>query len=140
MIRQALVVAVLLLSATALTQERGNFDISSVDVEELEKRLVAIRDELNLTDEQIDKITPILTTGAEERLEFLEENQDKLASARSSGRPNLRALRSIRQGLRKIDNKTDDGLAEVLDKDQMKAYKKIRDDMRDELRDRARQR
>lgn len=138
MTRLLVSVVAMVFATSAIAQ--ANFDPSNIDAEAIEERLIAIKEELKLTDEQLEQIGPILTEGAQKRRAYLEENQETLQNARSSGRPNLRELAGLRRGMRKIDGETDKALGEVLDEEQLKGIKKLREEMRDELRQRAQER
>lgn len=92
----------------------------------------AIKDmieKLDLTDEQADRVIPILRKSNHRRRKLLED-------ARQGGRG---AMQSARSQLETIDGETEEQLESILTEEQMKKYKKILEEQRQERRERMRE-
>ncbi len=87
--------------------------------------------QLQLAAEQKVKVEPILKESFAKRKAVIE---------RYRGQSGLKAWRSMRKELDSIRQETDEKLATILSKDQMKAYQKLRSEMKAELRETIRER
>ena len=109
--------------------------------EELRQRLEAARARLDLTDEQVEQVRPILQSGFEAMLEVFEEHgidiQDRSGSAR---RLRFRQLRRLQRDLQAVRERTIEDLDGVLSDAQLEVYKQIQEENRQEMRERFRQR
>ena len=95
--------------------------------EELEKT----KDRLQLTDEQLGQVRPILEGSAGKRIAVLDEFG---ITGRGSVELSLREKRSLAKKMKEIRKNTDAELAKVLTKDQMAEYAAIQDERREELK------
>ena len=86
---------------------------------ELQAKFEAYREKLNLTEEQQEKVKPINTT-------FFEG----LAGIKESGGSKLSKLKAFR----KLSDKRDKQMKEVLDKNQYDTYLKMKEEMKEEMK------
>ena len=112
-------------------------------VEELKQRVEEARARLNLTDEQIEQITPILEEGFEAIQAVLEKHGIDLSDRsgqRSGNRIGLRQLRSLGNDLDEARADTYKKLeaSGILSDEQLEEYKKLRDEQKEAMRDRIR--
>ena len=98
----------------------------------------AIKNRLNLTDEQSEKFEPIILYQWEKRLAVMKKhliNRDSSISERKIG---LRQLRKIKKDMDKINREIEQQLAKILSKEQMDEYNKIIEENRVEMKARLR--
>ena len=107
--------------------------------EALQQRLEETRARLNLTDEQVDQVRPILRAGFEAMLEVFEEHGIDPANPSGSGRRlRLRQLRRLQQDLNALGERTLEELGAVLNDEQIEGYKEIQKENREAIRERLR--
>ena len=109
---------------------------------QLEERLAETKARLDLTDEQIEQITPILEAGFDAQMAVLDKHGIDLQD-RTDGeheRIGFRAMRALRGDLQEVRADTLEQLGDVLTDEQMAEYKKIQEERRAELRERIRER
>ena len=109
--------------------------------EKLRERLTETRARLNLTDDQIEQIRPILRAGMEAQIKVLEKHGIDIRN-RSGERARLgfRQLRRLGRDLDKVRERTVGDLADVLTDAQIAEYKKIQQERKAALRKRLRER
>ena len=98
----------------------------------------AIKNRLNLTDEQSEKFEPIILYQWEKRLAVMKKhgiNRDSSLSERKIG---LRQLRKIKKDMDKINREIKQQLTKILSKEQMDEYNKIIEENRVEMKSRLR--
>lgn len=134
----ALVLALAGESAAAAFQER---QLSEEQIEQIRARMQETRERLNLTDEQIEEVAPILRAGFEAQMEVLEEHGIDIRN-RSGERNRLRfrQLRRLRGDLDDVRERTVEELSAVLSEEQIEVYKEIQEERRQAMRARLRQR
>ena len=89
---------------------------------------------LNLTDEQAEQIEPILMAHIEKRMGVMQKHGIS-QGARSSGKQvGFRQLRGVKRDMDKINKQVERQLASVLNKEQLKEYKRIQEQQRAEMR------
>ncbi len=110
--------------------------------DEMAERVTQVRERLMLTDEQVEKIGPILRKGIEAQAELFAEQGFARGGARSrqGGLPNLRQMRKLRREIDAIRESTLRELGEVLDEKQLAEYREIQKERQAELRKRMRER
>jgi len=118
--------AVLMLGAAPL---RAVQDISQPQAEQARQRLAQIKDRLQLTPEQVERVQPVLV----DEMQKVKALRDKHDAAGQSRRGRLKLARELRD----IQDKSDDQLKTILSKPQMEEMKKIREERRQQVRDRA---
>ena len=123
--------------STALGQQESRTE----QLEELRQRLEEARTRLNLTDEQVEQVRPILRAGSEALLGVLQEHGIDLRD-RSGGADRLRfrQLRRLQRDLNAVREQTLEDLDEVLTDAQLETYKEIQEENRQAMRERLRQR
>lgn len=122
--------------STVAFQER---QLGEEQIEQIRARIQETRERLNLTDEQIEQVTPILRAGFEAQMEVLEQHGIDIGN-RSGGRNRLR-LRQLRQLGRDLDaarERTVEELGAVLSEEQIEVYKEIQEERRQAMRERLR--
>ena len=110
---------------------------------ELEARIEETKQRLNLTDEQIARIEPILESNFEATTLVLESHGIEFGPdvpREQRERPGFRKMRAISRDLQAVREETAAEMAEVLTEEQMTEYRKIQEERRAELRDRIRAR
>ncbi len=142
-IRRSTVLAlVALFAAFAYADDKADEPEADTPADAAQDRLVAIQEQLNLTDEQAELAKPILQRGFEAQAAVLEEHGFS-RDGRARGRPSLREARKLRKlggELDEIRKTTHDELAEVLTEEQLLELTKIQEESRKKLRERMRQR
>lgn len=123
--------------STALRQEEAR----TGQPEELRQRLEEARIRLDLTDEQIEQVRPILRAEFEALQGVLQEHGIDLRD-RSGGanRPGLRQLRRLRRDLNAVLERSLEDLGEVLTDEQLETYKEMREENQQAMRESLRQR
>lgn len=91
--------------------EQGDFDLE------------AVVQELDLSDEQLEKVRVIMEDSKEARRSILEEHGIEFGKG---VRPDRREMRAAMPELRAARKATEERLAEVLDEEQMAKYKELR--------------
>ena len=120
-------------TAAAFAQEADRAE----QAEQFQQRLEETRSRLNLTDEQVEQVRPILRAGFEALLEVLEEHgidlQDRSGAA---GRLRFRQLRRLQRDLNAVREQTIEDLDDVLTDEQLETYKEIQEENRQAIRKR----
>jgi hypothetical protein len=93
--------------------------------EQFQQRLQQFKERLHLRPEQIEQVRPILVEEAQK----MKEVRD-----RHAGEQNRRARLGMARELKGIQGSADDKLKKVLDKEQMKELKKMREEAREKFR------
>lgn len=121
---------------TSLAQQ-----VDSDQIAEFEARIGQTKQRLNLTDEQVAKIKPVLISRAEASMLVLEENGIDLTVPREQReRPGFRQMQAIAKELLAIREESAEEMAEILSEEQMQEYRKIQKESRAKLRERIRAR
>ena len=98
----------------------------------------AIKNRLNLTDEQSEKFEPIILYQWEKRLAVLKKHGINRDSSLSEKKIGLRQLRAVKKEMDKINKEIEKQLANILSKEQMDEYNNIQEEKRVEMRMRLR--
>ena len=98
----------------------------------------AIKNRLNLTDEQSEKFEPIILDQWEKRLAVMKKHGINRDSSLSEKKIGLRQLRAVRKEMDKINKEIEKQLANILSKEQMDEYNNIQEENRVEMRMRLR--
>ena len=123
--------------STALGQEEARTE----QLEQLRQRLEEARTRLNLTDEQVEQVSPILRSGFEALLGVLQEHGiDPRDRSGGANRLRFRQLRRLQRDLNAVREQTIENLDEVLTDEQLETYKEIQEENRQAMRERLRQR
>ncbi len=112
---------ILAMAFGGLKAQSGNGRFSPEQKKEMKEKMEAYRAELNLTDEQAEKVEVINSN-------FFE----KLQSIRSGNGSRLEKYRELKDAANERDSK----MKQVLTKDQYKIYKKHQKDMKSEMKSR----
>ena len=108
---------------------------------QLEERVAETKARLNLTDEQIERITPILEASFEARLAVLEKHGIDLEDrSRPQEKLGFSGLRALGKDMKQVRQDTLDELSSVLSEQQIEEYKKIQSERKAELRKQLRER
>ncbi len=123
--------------ATAPGQDAGRAE----RLEIFQQRLEEARTRLDLTDEQVEQVRPVLRTEFEALSEVLQEYgidlQDRSGGA---GRLGFLRLRRLQRDVSAVREQTLEELDEMLTDAQLEAYKEIQEENRQAMRERLRQR
>ena len=98
----------------------------------------AIKNRLNLTDEQSEKFEPIILYQWEKRLAVMKKHGINRDSSLSEKKIGLRQLRAVKKEIDKINKEIEKQLANILSKEQMDEYNNIQEEKRVEMRMRLR--
>lgn len=132
------------LLAAVVTSATGQEDTTQADrIDQFEARMVESKERLNLTDEQVERVKPIIRSSLEATLLVLEEHGvdlEQRAEGNTGKRLSFRELRSVGRDMKKIRAKELDELSEVLDDEQLAEYESIQEERRNELRAKIRER
>ena len=137
------IVAVTMTALTASLTTSLAQQADSDRVAEFEARIEQTKQRLNLTDEQIAQIEPILASSFEATALVLENHGIDLnpgAPRDQRERPSFRTMRAIGKDMQAVREETAAEMAEVLTDEQMEEYRKIQEERRVELRERIRAR
>ena len=128
-------------AASNVAPPPGQEEARTEQLEELRQRLEEARTRLDLTDEQVEQVRPILRAGSEALLGVLQEHGIDLRD-RSGGanRLRFRQLRRLQRDLEAVREQTLEDLDEVLTDEQLEIYKEIQEENRQAMRERLRQR
>ena len=99
---------------------------------DFEERIEEFQTRLNLTDDQLDDMRPVMAESFEKILLAL----DDAGLEQGGGRESLSRRDRIRLGrqIRDIQEETDKEIREILDGDEMEEYEKIQEERREQLR------
>lgn len=108
----------------------------------LRQLLEEARARLKLTDDQIERVRPILRAGIRSQAQVLEKHGLDIGgrSGERGSRLGLRQLRQLGRDLDRVREQTVKDLGEVLSAAQIKEYKQIQKERKQALRKRLRQR
>ncbi len=118
-----------MLSPAWASQER------EIDPERLQAQLEETKERLQLTDEQVAQLRPILERSLEKRLQVLEKHGISLDPEAPQKKLGLRKARKLRNDMKKVRKETEEELKGVLSQNQMKEWKKIEEERSQRLRE-----
>ena len=106
---------------------------------QLEERVAEARQRLDLTDEQVAQMEPIIESGIEARLLVLEEYgiDPEARTSGQQGKLRLRQKRALTKELNEISAEVRDEMSEILTDEQLAEYEKIQEERRAEMRERV---
>lgn len=121
-------------SATAAERE-----FSDEQIAKFEQRMRDTRERLELSDEQVEAIKPVLRESAEKRGAILQSYGFSIEGGRESGeRLGFRKARAMRSEMEGVRDETEQAMEEILDDEQMDEYLEIAEERQEEIRDRIR--
>ena len=104
-------------------------------VSQFEQRIAETKTRLNLSDEQIEDIKPILKTSFEAKAAVLNEYGIDLENGTGSGEKlGFRKARKLGKEMNAINENTVDELQNILTPEQLSEYKELQEERRSELR------
>ena len=108
---------------------------------EVKAQLEQAKDRLNLTDEQVEQVKPILRESIEASKQVLDKHGIDLSVPKEQRtRPSFREMRAIKKDMKAVRTATTEKLAVVLSDDQLDAYKEIQEERREEMQEQIRAR
>lgn len=109
---------------------------------QLEERIAETKARLNLSDEQVEQLTPIVVSGFEAQMAVLEENGIDLENPNPDNRQRLgfRAARKLRKELDAVRENTSDEVEKILSDEQFSEYKEIQAEREERMREMIRER
>ncbi|MGA1066501.1 MAG: hypothetical protein EBS81_07615 [Gammaproteobacteria bacterium] len=110
--------------------------IAEDDVITMDDVYSKLEENLDLTEEQSEKFKPIYFDHREEVQNLLKKNGIDLYTGSFEKRMGIRQLRSIKRGMDKLYRANNAQLVGILNKEQIKEYKKTQEKQRIEIRDR----
>ena len=128
--KRLVAILALLLMSVPLARAVQDSSVDVQQVEQVQQRLQEIKERLELTAEQIEKIRPLLTEEIQ-KLRALREKYD-------GDEQNLRTRLRMGRDLRGVQNATDEQLKKILSTKQMEEVGKIREEGRERFLERAR--
>ncbi len=131
LLRKALTVSLFSVTAVAAAQE--------IDRAAIEERIDEIVERLELSDEQIEQISPILQDSMERQRAILESYGVDPANRGEGGqRPGMRKARAMRKEMSEVREDSRGAMAEFLSDEQMDELQLIQEERRDALREKIR--
>jgi Spy/CpxP family protein refolding chaperone len=128
--------AVAITAVFAIATQSATAGDREMDPAALEERTNEMRERLDLTDEQVEAIEPILIDHLEKTGAVLKEYGIDLQSGeRPKERMGFREARKMKSELDGIKSKTEGALDDILDDDQMNEYRKIAEERRAKFRE-----
>jgi len=143
-----LVVAAMLATVTGIAHggatDGNSGEVSTVEEmkEHIAQRIEEVKRRLELTDAQVEAITPIASEGIEAQRAVLARygiDLDK-PDAKVRERLGFRKLRELGSELAKVRAATEEKLEDILSKEQMKTFKAMQEEQREAIRRRLRAR
>ena len=108
---------------------------------EIEARVEEAKSRLELTDDQVTEVRPVLRAHVEATVRILEGHGiDLQQDPAERQRPNFREMRAIRKDLESVRDETNAKIAVILTEEQMDEFERIQEERQDEMRDRIRAR
>jgi len=126
------------LAITALPVAQSEEDRAA----QFEERITETKARLNLSDEQVEQLTPILKSGFEAQMVVLEKNGIDL----KNGDPNngeklgFRAARKLRKEMDAVRANTSDEVEKILSDEQFSEYKEIQAERKKKMREMIKER
>ncbi len=94
---------------------------------------------LELTEEQIEQVEPVLRESAAARHEILSKyGMDPESRQSSEGKPGMREMRTMRKEMEAVRKNVLDQLEPILSEEQFQEFKLMQDERRAEMRERIR--
>jgi hypothetical protein len=109
---------------------------------QFEERLAETKARLNLSDEQVEQITPILRSGFETQMAVLEKYGIDLQDVDPDGRKKLgfRDARKLRKEMDAVRANTSDEVENILSDEQFSEYKEIQAERKKKMREMIKER
>lgn len=123
--------AVLLVCLSACASQEAP-DSAAVERAEINREALIAR--LDLTDEQVEEVVPIIEAASQQRLAILRSVREE-----ADGRPDRGALSALRTEMDQIDRAERERLAQFLTPDQLSAYDEYREEVRAKRQERRRE-
>lgn len=133
----ALALAAIAAAAAITSAEAQERKLTEEQRAQLEQQVEEIRARLNLTEDQRNRLEPVLRRNFEQRAEVLQRYG---VSKDRSERLGFRKARALKSELEDLRTENDAEIATILDDRQMTEYRKIQEEMREEFRERMRER
>ena len=109
---------------------------------QFEERIAETKARLNLSDEQLEELTPILRSGFEAQMAVLEENGIDLQNEGPDSREKLgfRDARKLRKEMNAVRDNTSDEVEKILSDEQFAEYKEIQAERQKKMREMIKER
>lgn len=102
---------------------------------EIESRIEQAKERLNLTEEQVEQIKPIIKSSFEASMEILESHGIDLSIPQEEReRPSFGELRALNKDMQKVRTESTAQMAEVLSDEQMAEFRKMQEERREQMR------
>ena len=108
-------------------------------IEKMQERVQEYRERLNLSDEQVAAIRPILQKSLEDRIAVLKQYGVDAENRSRGDQLSMSDRRAIGGEMKKIRDETNQSLSDILDEQQMKEYLVIAKERQAELRQKMKQ-
>ena len=130
----ALVSVLFVASAPALAQQ-----IDPERHEDIEARVEQAKQRLNLTDEQVEQIKPVIKSNAEATKRILESHGIDLSVPKEQrNQPSMREMRALGKDMKALRLETTEQMAAILTDEQFEEFLTMQEERRDEMRDKIR--
>ena len=126
------------LAITALPAAQAEEDQAA----QFEERIAETKARLNLSDEQVEQLTPILVSGFEAQMVVLEKNGIDLKNGDPDNWEELgfRDARKLRKEMDAVRAKTSDEVEKILSNEQFSEYKEIQAERKKKMREMIKER
>lgn len=105
---------------------------------EVGERLAQARDRLDLSDEQLDQIAPVMEESLAKRNSIMSRYGVDPQNPERSKRPNFRQARAMRSEMEAVRSDTLASLEGILSREQLDEFKSMQEEQRAEMRERMR--
>ena len=111
-------------------------------VAQFEERIAETSERLNLSDEQIERLRPVLKSGFEAQMAVLADHGIDLENRNSGTQKKLgfREARKLRKDLDHVRKNTSEHVEGILSEKQFSEYKKIQDERKKKMREMIKER
>jgi len=127
------VVSLLLMSVWSRADEEGP-DLAKAR-ERLQANIEETRTRLGLTDEQVEKMRPVLMGSAQQQADIISSYGINAESRAGGERPSRQQMREMRKDLNVIRKQTNAAVSEILSEEQMAGYKEMQKERQEIMRE-----
>ena len=111
-------------------------ELSEEQQAKLQERMAETRARLELTDEQVEQMQPVMQSATEAQQAILQRYGIDLDDPSSNKRLGFRDARKLKSDMSKVRSDTVKQLEQILSDEQLKEFKKIQEERRQEIKQR----
>lgn len=126
-------VSLLLMSFSSSAQDQGP-ELAKAE-ERLRANIEEARTRLDLTDEQVEKMRPVLIGSAQQQADVMNSYGINAESRAAGERPTRRQMRKMREEMKAIWKQANETISGILSEEQMSGYKEIQKERQESMRE-----